>query len=122
MNEFLNTLKKGLACKCPRCEIGNLYPKSFDLDVKGHCSHCGLDFGKNDSADGPAVFLIFILSFSIVPLALLVDALFSIPYWMHLLVWTLLCIGITLASLKYLKSYIIYLQYKHRPTDWDDKE
>ncbi|MEM6781386.1 MAG: DUF983 domain-containing protein, partial [Pseudomonadota bacterium] len=69
---------------------------------------------------GPsAVFMIFILGFSVVPLALLVGMLSDIPLWLHAIIWTIVCLGLTLGSLKPLKSYIIHLQYKHRPGDWN---
>ncbi len=110
-------LKTALACKCPKCGEGALYPSTFDLRLVNHCPVCGLDLAKNDSADGPAVFLIFILGFFLVPLALLTDHLFSPPLWVHVVLWGVVGLGIIFALLKPLKAYIIALQYKHRP--WD---
>lgn len=81
---------------------------------------CGLDLAKNDSADGPAVFLIFILGFTVIPLAMLVDVLFTVPLWLHGVIWTVVMLGLTVGSLRPLKAYIIALQYKHRPTDWEE--
>ena len=117
---FWLTLQKGLACKCPRCFKGDLFkPGLICFDLEDKCANCGLDFQKSDSADGPAVFLIFILGFSIVPLALLVDALLAPPLWVHGVLWSAVCLALTLGSLKPLKSYIITLQFKHRPGDWN---
>lgn len=120
MQEFLDTLKKGFACRCPKCGEGKLYPATFNLTLNENCEHCGLDLAQNDSADGPAVFLIFILSFALVPLALLVDSLFEVPLWGHAILWGVLCIGATLSILKPLKSYVILLQYKYRRSDWKE--
>lgn len=107
-----------MACKCPACGKGNLYPETFNLTLNEKCSACGLDLSKNDSADGPAVFLIFILGFLLVPMALIVDHMFSPPLFVHALLWSVIAIALTLGSLKPLKSYIITLQYKHRKSDW----
>lgn len=88
--------------------------------MQNSCGTCHLDFTKNDSADGPAVFLIFILGFLLVPLALLVETLLSPPLWFHAVAWTIVALALTLGALKPLKSYIIALQYKHRPEDWEE--
>lgn len=89
------------------------------MDLRDRCAECELDFTKNDSADGPAVFLIFILGFLLVPIALIVDAHYGWPVWLHALIWGVLTIALTVGSLRPLKAYIIALQYKHRPGDWE---
>lgn len=119
MNDFLHDLKQGLSCTCPKCGQGRLYPALFNPTLNDRCKNCGLDLAKNDSADGPAVFMIFILGFLLVPLALIVDHIFSPPLWVHAVLWGVVAISLTLGALKPLKSYIIHLQYKHRQSDWD---
>ncbi len=116
----MSYLTNALKCTCPKCGVGALYHKSmFDLSLLPKCTHCGLNFAKNDSADGPAVFLIFILGFLIVPMALLTDSIWEPPMWVHAIVWGSLALGLTVGSLKPLKSMVIAIQYRHRPTDWD---
>lgn len=115
---FFGFMKQAFSCKCPKCHKGDLFQSRFNVELCDKCSSCGLDFSKNDSADGPAVFLIFILGFTIVPLALMVDAAFSPPLWVHGMLWSVVVLGLTVGSLKPLKSYIIALQFKHRPGDW----
>ncbi len=114
----LDLIKLGFACKCPRCKQGDLYKPGFTLSLRDKCESCALDLGKNDSADGPAVFLIFILGFLIVPLALVIEVLFHPPMWLHMTLWTPLVLGLTLGSLRPLKAYIIALQFRHRPESW----
>ncbi len=89
------------------------------MSLRDNCAVCGLDLTKNDSADGPAVFLIFILGFLLVPLALITDNLFSPPLWVHAILWGSVALGLTLGALRPLKAYIIALQFKHRPKDWE---
>jgi uncharacterized protein (DUF983 family) len=113
-------LKRALACKCPKCGEGDLFkPGFFEMGLNANCSSCGFALARNDSADGPAVFLIFILGFLLVPLALWLDSVMTIPLWVHGLLWTALALGLTLGTLKPIKAYVIALQLKHRASDWD---
>jgi uncharacterized protein (DUF983 family) len=116
---LLRDLGNAMRCRCPRCGTGALYQNKYALSLRDRCSECGLDFSKNDSADGPAVFLIFILGFALVPMALIVEMNFSPPVWVHAVVWIPLTLGITLGLLRPLKSYVIALQFKHRPGSWE---
>lgn len=110
-------VKTGWACKCPRCGKGDVYESRFTMSLRSACPECGLDLSKNDVADGPAVFLIFALGIALVPLALILDALYTIPLWVHGVVWTLITLALIVGSLRPLKAYILALQYKHLP--WD---
>lgn len=112
-------IQTALSCKCPKCGKGDLYPSRFDLRLKDKCEVCGLALSKNDSADGPAVFLIFILGALLVPLALFTENLLAPPMWLHIVVWGGLAIFLTVGALRPLKAYIIALQFKHRPGDWE---
>ncbi len=115
----VDLLKCAFACKCPRCRDGSLYKKGLSIELRDVCAVCGLDFSKNDSADGPAVFLIFVLGALLVPLALFMDFVFSPPLWFHGIFWAIVTLVLTVGALKPLKAYIIALQYKHRPGDWE---
>lgn len=112
-------LRKAFTCKCPRCGEGDLYPPGFNLVLQPACSRCGLNFARSDSADGPAVFLIFFLGFLLVPLALLFENIFAPPPWAHIVLWGIVALSLTLGLLRPLKAYVIALQYKHRPGDWE---
>ena len=69
----------GLKCRCPRCGKGRLF-QGF-LTLRKACEACGLDFSKADSGDGPAVFMIFILGFTVVPLIVFVEFIYEPPVW-----------------------------------------
>ena len=77
----------------------------------------GVD-GVADSADGPAVFLIFVLGFTLVPLALGLEVLFAPPLWVHGVLWSVVTLGLTLGSLRPLKACVLALQYRYRPEDF----
>lgn len=103
--------------KCPKCGQGDLYDSRWTLTVRRACPVCGLDLTRADSADGPAVFLIFVLGFALVPLAFLFETLCAPPLWVHALLWGTVALAATVGSLRPLKAFVIRLQYKHRP--WD---
>lgn len=78
------------------------------------CAVCGLDLSAEDSDDGPAVFVILILGFVVVGLALLVEANFALPLWLHAIVWPPVILAGALALLRPFKATLLALQYKHR--------
>lgn len=100
-----------LTCTCPHCGKGKLYRAYLKIAPK--CNHCGFDLSAEDTADGPAVFLIFILGFIITPLAVWFGLVTDwSPAWQALL-WTVVTTVLTLALLPSLKAYTVALQYKH---------
>ena len=105
----------GLKCRCPRCGEGWLY-EGF-LTVAERCNVCGLDLQKADSGDGPAVFIIFILGFIVVPLALLLESAVAPPLWLHLVIWPPVIVGGALALLRPAKGILIALQFRHRASE-----
>ena len=111
-------MRGALSCKCPRCGKGRLFRGGISLVLCERCASCGLNLGDNDCGDGAVVFLIFILGFLLVPLALLIELLFAPPLWAHAVIAGALALGLTLAATKPIKSYIIALQFKHRPGSW----
>ena len=118
MNSDSSLIRVAFSCKCPKCQKGDLYKPGITVELREKCDVCGLDLTKNDSADGPAVFMIFVLGFLLVPLALAFETFFSPPLWVHAVLWSVVALGLTLGALRPLKAFIIALQFKHRPGDW----
>ena len=108
----VSPLAAGLGCKCPRCGRGRLYAGL--LKVADKCEVCGLDLAKQDSGDGPAVFVILILGFIVVGLALWVELAYEPPFWVHALLWPPLILITCLAPLRPVKGLLIALQYHHK--------
>tara|TARA_Y100001936_G_C16011181_1_gene633680 strand:+ start:306 stop:731 length:426 start_codon:yes stop_codon:yes gene_type:complete len=117
---FWNNLKKGLLCRCPRCGEGSIY-KGLIL-LKDRCSQCNLNIANNDNGDGPAVLLIFLFGFLLVPLALIVDYYLEPALWVHFILWSIIGVGFTILALRPAKAYVMVLIYHHRPDMWNDKE
>ncbi len=107
-------IKNALKCGCPKCGVGPIFPHKLTLDVKDTCPSCGLNIKKQDSGDGPAVFLIFILGFILTPLALWLASVADIPLWLHAIIWTFAAIIICIFAMQPLKAYVMGLNYKYR--------
>lgn len=109
----------GLSCRCPRCGRGRLFD-GF-LTVAARCESCGLDLRAQDSGDGPAVFIILVLGFLVVGLAILVEAVYEPPYWLHVVLWPPVILGLSLGLLRPFKAVLIALQYRHKILDATDE-
>ena len=109
--EPVSSLRVGLTGCCPECGKGRLFD-GF-LTVAKHCNRCDLDFGFADAGDGPAVFVILIVGFVIVGAALLVEANYEPPLWVHAIVWLPLMLILALGLLRILKAGLVALQYRH---------
>ncbi len=111
----VSPISTGLGCRCPRCGKGALF--AGYLTVAERCSVCGLDLRKADSGDGPAVFIIFILGFLIVPLALVFETTVAPPLWLHMVIWPPLVLVGAMALLRPMKGLLIALQYHHKASE-----
>lgn len=106
-----NPLRTGLRGRCPRCGQGRLFD-GF-LTVRPQCGNCGLAFDFADSGDGPAVFIIMLVGFVVVGLALVVEVAFQPPIWLHMALWLPLTLVLGLGMLRPLKGLMIAQQYRH---------
>ena len=102
----------GLKGCCPRCGQGRLF-KGF-LSLAPRCESCGLDYAFIDTADGPAFFVMSFVGIVVVGLALWVEFTFEPPIWLHLVMWTVLSIVLSLLLVRPLKGVLMNLQYHHK--------
>jgi uncharacterized protein (DUF983 family) len=105
-------IRAGLTCKCPSCGKGKLF-EGF-LTLRPCCDVCGLDYGFADSGDGPAVFIMLFAGFIVVGAALVTEAVYHPPYWVHAALWVPLILVVTLGPLRPMKGMMIALQYHHK--------
>lgn len=108
----IDPVKSGLRGRCPRCGSGALFDGL--LSLRPACGSCGLDFDFADAGDGPAVFVIMIIGFVVVGLALWAELTFEPPLWLHLVLWVPMTLALCLLLLRSLKGVLINLQYKHQ--------
>jgi uncharacterized protein (DUF983 family) len=102
----------GLACRCPRCGEGQLF-RGY-LKANKRCESCGLDFSFVDQSEGPAMFIILIVGFVIVGAAAVVEMLFHLAPFIHLLLWIPATIILSLLLLRPFKATMVALQYHHQ--------
>ncbi|MEZ5810748.1 MAG: DUF983 domain-containing protein [Rhizobiaceae bacterium] len=105
----------GLRGRCPRCGEGRLF--SGFLTIGKQCANCRLDYGFADAGDGPAVFVILIIGFIVVGLALWLEVTASPPLWLHLTLWIPLTVALGLAALRLIKGVLITLQYANKASE-----
>ncbi|MEX0344906.1 MAG: DUF983 domain-containing protein [Rhizobiaceae bacterium] len=108
----VDPVKAGLRGNCPRCGQGRLF--SGFLTVGKSCTNCRLDYSFADAGDGPAVFVILIIGFVVVGLALWLEVSFGPPLWVHFLLWVPLALVLCLAALRLIKGVLITLQYANK--------
>ena len=108
-------ISAGLRGKCPRCGEGRLFNGFLTLSKR--CADCGLDFDFADAGDGPAVFVILIIGFIVVGLALWMEVTFSPPLIVHFLLWIPLALVLGLVSLRLIKGVLINLQFVHKAAE-----
>ena len=65
---LLQSVLRGLACKCPHCGNGKLF-EGF-LTLRPRCEACGLDYTFIDTGDGPAIFIIMLAGAIVVACAI----------------------------------------------------
>ncbi len=107
----VDPVSSGLRGRCPRCGEGPLFDGYLKLQTK--CRRCGLDYGFADAGDGPAVFVILLIGFLVVGLALWAELAYGPPLWLHLVIWIPLATALCLISLRALKGVLINMQYRH---------
>ena len=111
----VDPISAGLAGRCPRCGEGRLF--SGFLTIGKRCSNCGLDYSFADAGDGPAVFVILIIGFIVVGLALWLEVSFNPPLWLHFLLWVPLTLVLSLTSLRLIKGVLVTLQYRNKAAE-----
>ena len=111
----VDMLSVGLRCRCPRCGQGALFD-GF-ISVKPKCSFCGLDFSFADAGEGPAVFVMLIIGFIVVGMALWLEVNYSPPLWVHFILWLPLATVLSLSLLRSLKGLMIGMQYRNNASE-----
>jgi len=101
--------------RCPKCGEGRLY--SGYLKLAPQCEKCGLDLGALEQADGPAVFVMFIIGFLVVIPMLVVELAFQPAYWVHAALWLPWTVILALAFLRPIKSWMVAQQYVHNAAE-----
>ena len=101
--------------RCPVCGKGKLF-KSF-LKVAAACSNCDTQFKAADTGDGPVVFVLLIAGFVTCFGMLYAFLTYNWPAWVHLVVWPLVAVVLSLGLMQPLKGLMVASQLKNRVRD-----
>ncbi len=104
-------LRGALLGLCPRCGAPTMFHRIASF--RDRCEPCGLDYAAFDVGDAAAPFLIFVVGAVVVIGAIWLELSRSPPWWVHVVVWVPLTIGLTLVLLRIAKGLLIALEYKN---------
>lgn len=111
----VSLLQAALGCRCPRCGKGRLFRGL--LTVRERCEVCDLDLRENDTGDGPAVLVMFVLGTIVVGLAFWVEFRFEPPLWVHAVLWPLVTVPLAIAMMRPLKAAMVAQQFRTRASE-----
>src|SRR4029077_3858909 len=115
--DVLLAMQRGAIGRCPHCCKGRLF-RAF-LKVADQCPACGEALHHHRADDAPAYFVILIVGHLVVPIALAVETAFAPPYWVHLVTWGPVTLGLSLLLLPVVKGAIVALQWANRMHGFD---
>lgn len=102
-----------MAARCPVCGRGRLFEGV--LKFREHCDVCNADFTVlEDTGDGPAVFVIFIVGIFIVPLPVLLSVLKGWPTWLSLGLFIPIIVLVSVGLLRILRGTMFMQQWKRK--------
>jgi uncharacterized protein (DUF983 family) len=107
-----DAMKRGLTGKCPACGKGKLFTRY--LEVVHRCPDCAEDLYHHRADDAPPYFTILIVGHLIVAGVMMVEDYFHPNYWVHILMWFPLTIGLSLWFLPRIKGALVGLQWALR--------
>ncbi len=97
---------------CPQCGSRTLYDGLTKFSPR--CRICGLDYSAFNVGDGAVPFLIMAIGAITTVLALVVEFSFNPPFWVHLLLWVPLVIGLTVLGLRVSKAGLIAAEFRRK--------
>jgi len=108
----IDPIRAGLLCRCPNCGRGALF--AGFLKVVDRCAVCGFDFGRLNTGDGAAIFIMQIAGAVVVFGALFVQLAWNPPIWAMLVVALPLVAGLSTGLMRPGKGVMIALQMRNR--------
>ncbi len=77
------------------------------------CTACGLDYGRFNVGDGAAPFLIFIVATVVIIASQVTEAKLAPPWWVHVLLWGPLTLGLSLGLMRLAKGLLVALEFRN---------
>jgi uncharacterized protein (DUF983 family) len=118
--DFSTAIQRGVLGCCPNCGKGKLF-RAY-LKVADACPVCGEDLHHHRADDAPAYFVILLVGHIVVPLALFVETEFYPAYWVHLVLWLPLTLGLSIGLLQPIKGAIVGWQWAHEMHGFEQRK
>ncbi len=107
----VDPVRAALRGRCPRCGQGPLFRTT--LNFADRCTSCDLDIAAFNVGDGPAAFLILLLGFLVVGLAMWLEFGIHPPWWLHALLWPPILVVLTVWGLRVGKALLLALEFRN---------
>lgn len=104
-----NSVGRGLRRSCPHCGSGGIF-KGY-LKVHDNCNNCSAPVGEIRADDLPPYLTIFLVGHIVVPILLLVEAMYHPPIWLQMAVWPTVTLLLTLGFLPFIKGAAVGLMW-----------
>lgn len=103
--------RDALTGACPQCGSRTLFGGMISFAPK--CRACGLDFSAFNVGDGPAAFLTLIVGAVVVLGAVSLELAAGPPFWVHLLIWPAVTLGLVIGGLRVGKAALLISEYRN---------
>jgi len=103
------SIRRGLMQKCPHCGKGKIFGSY--LKVLPTCSVCGEELSHHRADDLPAYIVLFIVGHIVIATLMSVDQDNLWPLWIHMILWPLMTVCLSLILLQPIKGAVIGLQW-----------
>lgn len=110
--DIVQAMRRGAGQRCPACGDGKLF--SSYLKVVNACPKCGEEMHHHRADDAPPYFTMIIVCHFIVAGVMMVEDYYHPNYWVHILMWFPLTIGMSLWLLPRVKGALVGLQWALR--------
>ncbi len=105
-----SAIRAALFGLCPDCGARSLF--SGITRFAKACPECGLKFSNYNVGDGPAAFLIMIVGTLMVAGAAVLQVAVSPAWWVHVIIWLPLTLGLTLGLLRLAKGLLLIIEHR----------
>lgn len=112
-------MRRGLACKCPKCGEGNLF-RAF-LKVNDTCPACGEALHHHRADDAPPYIAIVIVGHLLIGIMVELETAFQLEPWIYLATMLPVAIVLPIAMLPSIKGAVVALQWANYMHGFDPR-
>lgn len=96
---------------CPRCGEPTMFAGAMTFSDR--CKACGLDYSRFNVGDGPAALVTLAVGTITVGMAIWLQLAFEPPWWVHVLLWVPVTLGLVIGGLRMTKGFLLASEYRN---------